>query len=289
VDAQSSLRLPTVVIATCDRRQRLLATLARLDALAERPPMVVVDNASSDGTAAAARRQFPDVKVIESGDRLGSAARTLGVEVADTPLVAFSDDDSWWAPGALGRAATLFEAHPRLGLIAARIIVEPDGRLDPTCHGMRASPLDDEPDLPGPPVLGFLACAAIARREAVLACGGFHARYGFGGEEHLLAVDLASAGWGLAYVDGVIAHHEPAPGPRRWQGADELRNLLWSTWLRRPLPRALQLTGALTARGGDGTMRAIAAALRGLPWVMRERRVVPALVERRLRLLEDVN
>jgi GT2 family glycosyltransferase len=227
--------------------------------------------------------------VIESGDRLGSAARTLGVEVADTPLVAFSDDDSWWAPGALGRAATLFEAHPRLGLIAARIIVEPDGRLDPTCHGMRASPLDDEPDLPGPPVLGFLACAAIARREAVLACGGFHARYGFGGEEHLLAVDLASAGWGLAYVDGVIAHHEPAPGPRRWQGADELRNLLWSTWLRRPLPRALQLTGALTARGGDGTMRAIAAALRGLPWVMRERRVVPALVERRLRLLEDVN
>ena len=281
--------IPTVVIATCDRRQRLLATLAHLDALTERPPTIVVDNASSDGTVTAARRQFPDVEVIESGDRLGSAARTLGVEVADTPLVAFSDDDSWWAPGALRLAAELFEAHPRLGLIAARIIVEPDGRLDPTCQMMRASPLDDGADLPGPPVLGFLACAAIARREAVLACGGFHARYGFGGEEHLLAVDLAVAGWGLAYVDGVIAHHEPGSGPRRWQGAHQVRNLLWSTWLRRPLPQALRLTGALTARGGDGTMRGFAAALRGLPWVVRERRVVPAQVEQWLRLLERVD
>ena len=38
VGAQACLRLPTVVIATRDRRQRLLATLAHLDALAERPP-----------------------------------------------------------------------------------------------------------------------------------------------------------------------------------------------------------------------------------------------------------
>ena len=280
-----STPLPTVVIATRDRRQRLLATLAHLDALAERPAVVVVDNASSDGTAAAAR-QLPGVKVIEAKDHLGSAARTLGVEIADTPLVAFSDDDSWWAPGALRRAAELFQAHPRLGLIAGRIIVEPDGRLDPTCHRMQVSRLEHEPDLPGPPVLGFLACAAIARREAVLACGGFHARYGFGGEEHLLALDLAAAGWGLAYVDGVVAHHEPAPGPRDWRGERELRNMLWSIWLRRPLPHALRLTSALTARGGDGTMHGLVAALRGLPWVMRERRVVPPQLERRLRLLE---
>ncbi len=283
---QVSTQLPTVVIATRDRRERLLATLAHLDSLVESPAVVVVDNASSDGSAAAASR-FPRVKVIEAQADLGSAARTLGVETADTPLVAFSDDDSWWAPGALRHAAELFQVHPRLGLIAGRIIVEPDGRLDPTCHRMRVSRLEQEPDLPGPPVLGFLACAAIARREAVLACGGFHPRYGFGGEEHLLALDLAAAGWGLAYVDGVVAHHEPAPGPRGWRGEREVRNMLWSTWLRRPLPRALGLTGALIVRGGDGTMRGLVAALRGLPWVLRERRVVPGQLERRLRLLES--
>ena len=39
-------------------------------------------------------------------------------------------------------------------------------------------------------MLGFLACGAVARRSAVLACGGFHERYGFGGEEQLLAIDM---------------------------------------------------------------------------------------------------
>jgi N-acetylglucosaminyl-diphospho-decaprenol L-rhamnosyltransferase len=278
--------LPTIVLATRDRRQRLLATLARLDELVERPRVIVVDHASTDGTASAIRERFSDVTVIASHGDIGSASRTLGVEAADTPLVAFSDDDSWWAPGALRRAADMFETYPRLGLIAARILVEPGGRLDPTCAAMRDSPLDSDMPLPGPPVLGFLACGAVARRSAVLACGGFHARYGFGGEEHLLAVDMASAGWGLAYADDVVAHHEPEPGPRNWQGAHELRNQLWSTWLRRPLTRAARRTIALTLDGSGHGVPALTAAMRGLPWVLRERRVIPEDVERGLRLLE---
>jgi len=278
--------LPTIVVATRDRRERVLATLRRLDELAERPQVVVVDDASTDGTASAIRERFPDVTVLASPQNIGSAARTIGVQAADTPLVAFSDDDSWWAPGALRRAAEVFEAYPRLGLIAAQILVEPDGRLDPTCVEMRDSPLHSDIRLPGPPVLGFLACGAVARRSAVLGCGGFHARYGFGGEEHLLAVDMAAAGWALAYVDDVVAHHQPESGPRSWQGTHELRNQIWSTWLRRPLALAARRTIAL-AVGGDGHgVPAMVAAVRGLPWVLRERRVIPDDVERGLRLLE---
>lgn len=276
--------LPTVVIATRDRRPRLLATLTRLQALPERPPVVVVDDGSTDGTAAAVRRRFPAVSLIACRRPVGAAARTLGVEAADTPLVAFSDDDSWWAPGALRRSVDAFRVYPRLGLLAARIIVEPSGRLDPTCAAMGVSPLRGARPLPGPPVLGFVACGAVARRSAVLECGGFHRRYGFGGEEHLLAVDMASAGWDLAYVDDVVAHHEPETGSRGSRDVRERRNRLWSAWLRRPLPRAAHLTLA-TARGRSG-IPALAGALAGLPWVLRERRVVPAHVERGLRLLE---
>ena len=264
------------MIASRDRRARLLETLARLVALPERPPVVVVDNASQDGSAAAVRAGFPGVDVIELGQDAGSAARTRGVLAARTPLVALTDDDSWWAPGALQRAAPLFEAHPTLGLIAARIVVEPDGRLDPTCARMRASPLTAAVPLPGPPVLGFLACAAIVRRDAVLACGGFHPRYGFGGEEELLAMDLASAGWELAYVDALVAHHHPAPGPRAWTGVHEHRNRLWSAWLRRPLPHAARLTARQLTRSGAPGRRGFVSALRGLPWVIRERRPLPA-------------
>ena len=208
--------VPTVVIATRDRRPRLLETLARLAALPERPPVIVVDDASRDGTADAVQQAFPQVTVLRLARDVGPAARTRGIAAAATPLVALTDDDTWWAAGALRRAAAVFDAHPRLGLLAARILVEPGGRLDATCDSMRASPLPADGGAPGPPVLGFLACGAIARRSALLEVGGFHPRYGFGGEEHLLAIDLAAAGWQLAYVDDVVAHHAPAPGPRAW-------------------------------------------------------------------------
>src|SRR5215207_3340243 len=198
-----------VVIATRNRGPELLGTLTRRRALDEQPPIMVVDNGSTDGTAELVRTRHPGVQVVGLRRNRGGAARTVGARLVDSPYVAFSDDDSWWAPGALRRAVEVFEAYPDLGLIAARIVVEPRGALDPTCERMRDSPLRAELPLPGPPVLGFVACGAVARRSAVLACGGFHPRYGFGGEEHLLAVHLASAGWGLAYVEDVVVHQQP--------------------------------------------------------------------------------
>jgi Glycosyl transferase family 2 len=67
------------VIASRDRRASLLSTLARLESLPEHPPVVVVDNASADGTAAAVRRAHPRVRVIALDENLGAAARTIGV------------------------------------------------------------------------------------------------------------------------------------------------------------------------------------------------------------------
>jgi len=90
----------SVVVVTRDRRAGLLATLERLVALPERPPVIVVDNGSSDGTPAAVRGRFPGVEVITLGYNAGSAGRTAGVRCARTPYVAFSDDDSWSAAAA---------------------------------------------------------------------------------------------------------------------------------------------------------------------------------------------
>src|SRR4051794_26626930 len=167
-------------MVTRDRRERVLATLPQLEALPERPPIIVVDNASADGTAAAVARRHPAVRLIRCERDAGAAARTVGAEAARTPLVAFCDDDSWWAPGALRRAAETFAARPRPRPLAARGLVEPGRPLDPTCAEMAASPLPAPPGLPGPAVLGFVACGAVVRREALLGCGGFHGRYGFG-------------------------------------------------------------------------------------------------------------
>src|SRR5215212_2978569 len=117
-------------------------------------PVLLVDNASDDGTAHLVAEHFPDVTVVPLGRNLGAVARNVGVERARTPYVAFADDDSWWAPGALARAIDLFEQSPQLGLLAARVLVGPEGRLDPTSARMAQSPLPRPPAAPGIPVLG---------------------------------------------------------------------------------------------------------------------------------------
>jgi GT2 family glycosyltransferase len=278
----------TVVLITRDRRTSLLRTLAELRELPERPPVVVVDNGSRDGTADAVRAAFPEVRVLRPGRNLGAPGRTLGVRAARTPYVAFADDDSWWASGALDRAADHLDAAPRLALLAARILVGPERRLDPVCRDMAASPLPRAGDLPGPSVLGFVACGAVVRRAAFLAVGGFSPVLFFLGEETVLAQDLAAAGWGLAYAGDVVALHHPAgagdrPGRRRLQ----LRNALLSSWLRRPFPVALRDTGRLLRAAGDPEVRgALFGAARRLPAVLAGRHALPPQVERDVRLLE---
>jgi GT2 family glycosyltransferase len=279
-----------VVIATRNRGTELLGTLARLRALDEQPSIMVVDNGSTDGTAELVRIRCPAVQVVGLRRNRGGAARTVGARLVDSPYVAFSDDDSWWAPGALGQAAELLDRHPRLAVLAARVLVGPDRRRDPVCDEMAHSPLGRAADLPGPSVLGFIACGAVVRRSAFLEVGGFHTRLGVGGEEELLAVDLAARGWGLAYVEEVVAYHHPSPSRdpsarRRVQ----VRNALWSAWLRRPLGGAARQTVHLAARAmrQPGAWSGILLALLGLPWVLRERHPVHPELEAALRTLAD--
>ena len=280
----------TVVVATRNRRQSLLGSLRHLAALPERPPVVVVDNGSGDGSPEAVRSAFPEAEVVELGRNRGAGARNVGVARARTPYVAFSDDDSWWAPGALALAADAFDVSPRLGAVAARILVGEAEELDPTCRAMAASPLPPNGELPGPPVLGFVACGAVVRRDAFLAVGGFEELLLIFGEEGVLALDLARAGWAVAYLDEVVAHHHPAPGrdvtARR---ALETRNAVLASWLRRPAPVALARTAATVSEAlrHRHSRRALSGAVRLLPAALARRQVVGPELERQLRLLES--
>jgi GT2 family glycosyltransferase len=277
----------TVVIATRDRARGLLRTLGKLAALPCRPPVIVIDNNSSDGTPHAVRDRFPDVRVIRLRRNLAAAGRNTGVQAAGTPYVAFSDDDSWWHPGSLRAAAAALDGCGRLGVVAARTLVGPAGADDPVNAAMRASPLP-RGDLPGPRVLGFLSCACVVRRSAFLEVGGFSELLGIGGEEALLAMDLAAAGWDAAYLDQVVAEHWPSPvrdaaGRRRLQA----RNQVLTAWLRRPLAVAASQTLSLAGRAAcrreaAGVVAGLAAAL---PAALRGRRRLPRQVEEHVRLL----
>ena len=279
-----------IVVATSNRRRQLLASVARQLALPERPHVIVVDDASTDGTSSVLAAEHPAVEVIRLERSLGGAARNAGVRAARSPYVALSDDDAWWRPGALRRAAALLDAHPRLAVVQARILVGPAEREDPTCAEMARSPLPPAADQPGHPLVSFIACAAVVRRSAFLSVGGFSERLGVGGEEELLGWDLLADGWQLSYVPDLVAHHHPPrestdrPGRR----AASLRNALWTTWLRRPAGAAARhtLRTLLRAPLDPATAGGVGRALTGAPWVLAERRVSPPHVEAMLRTLD---
>jgi GT2 family glycosyltransferase len=220
---------------------------------------------------------------------LGAAARNLGVRAATTPHVAFSDDVSWWAKGALERAADVLDQHPSVSLVAARVLVGCDERLDPTSAAMAVSPLVPAAGLPGTSVLGFLACGAVVRRDAFLAVGGFDDVLFFLGEEELVAYDLAARGTTLVYLEEVVAHHHPGPArdamARRTR---QHRNRVLSAVMRRPLRviavRAWPL--AFAAPREPWARDALVETVRLLPRALRRRRRPVARVERKLRLLE---
>jgi GT2 family glycosyltransferase len=282
-------RRVAVVVITHQRRDELLLAVERLLALPERPHVVVVDNGSTDGTAAAVRDRFPTVELIASLENLGAVGRNIGVARLATPYVAFCDDDTWWEPGSLTVAADVLDAHPRLAVVTARIVVEPGGTEDPIVAELRDSPVRGAAWLPGPALGSFLAGASVLRRDAFLEVGGFSERLWLGGEEELMAGDLAAAGWELCYLADLTVHHHASQardGHRRRR--DGIRNTLWTTWLRRPLRPALRRTLFLlrSVPRDRVTARGLFAAVRGIPWVLRERRVLPPHAEARFAALD---
>lgn len=268
----------TVVVMSRNRRDDLLASLPR-----HRARVVYVDNGSDDGSPDAAARTRPDADVVRLRRNVGSLARTVGVERATTPFVAFADDDSWWAPGALRRAADVLAEHPSVAVAVARVLVGPEEDEDPIVPELRASPLDAT-GLPGPRLLGFMACAALVRREAVLAVGGFDDAVRFPGEEEPLVLRLAAHGHAAVFCEDVVVHHHPSTSRHapRHRAAAVARSAVATALLLRPWRVVAARARAAWRTGGP---RALPSARQA--WsALRRRQGLPASVERDVALLE---
>ncbi|MFC4278558.1 glycosyltransferase family 2 protein [Achromobacter aloeverae] len=271
-----------IVVLTYNRREELIANLRVMARTQADIPIVVVDNHSTDGTAAALARHFPGIQVLRTDHNMGAAARNVGVQACATPYVAFCDDDTCWAPGALARAADILDAHPGLAIVSGKVLVGAAQRVDPTCEEMARSPLGRVADR-WPVLLGFMAGACVARRSAFLDAGGYEPRFFLGAEETLLCLDLVAVGWRIAYADEVATHHYPsAARDARRRGWLLARNAIWVAWLRLPVACAwretvqqLRLSGQTGLRLG---VRTVWETLLGMPWVLPRRRVVPDAV-----------
>lgn len=147
------------VIVTYQRRDLLLEALAAVRAQ-HRPPdqVIVVDNASADGTADAVRAAFGEVKLAELGANYGGAggfAYGMAAALADGADVIWAmDDDTIPEPGALGALLAARSRYSgRAPAIVASAVLWTDGRPHPM-NTPRPKPM-----------------AAAAERAAAAACG----------------------------------------------------------------------------------------------------------------------
>jgi len=160
-------------------------------ALSQQVPLrvIVVDDGSSDDSAAIARSYGPKVTVISQANRGVSGARNTGVAAAHAPYVALLDQDDIWEPGKLARQLELIEAHPDVGIVFTDMRLErPDGEVvedgfltaTEAYAALERSPLGDNafmlPVSLGEAVVRFnfiSPSTTLLRRQAVADVGGF--------------------------------------------------------------------------------------------------------------------
>ena len=92
--------------------------------------LIVVDDGSTDGTAAVLASYGSAIRVITQSNGGMSSARNAGIRAASGEFIAFLDSDDWWLPGKLGLQIELMRSRPELGFCSCAARVEDtDGRL----------------------------------------------------------------------------------------------------------------------------------------------------------------
>ena len=95
--------------------------------------VIVVDNASADGSAAMVAERFPQVRLIANPDNRGfGAACNQGLEVARGRYALILNADIRAQPGALQRLVEFMDAHPDAAVCGGQLRY-PDGRIQPSC------------------------------------------------------------------------------------------------------------------------------------------------------------
>lgn len=193
--------------------------------------VVVVDNASSDGSRALIRERYgARVQLIENDVNLGfGAACNRAFAATASPYVFLLNPDAQLKAAALANAVAFMIEHPRCGIAGARV-VNPDGTIQPSCGEfetwlgafLRSSAWGEWPPFQrfanGAGLRGFgydrparvdlvIGAAMLIRRALLAEIGGFDERFFLYQEEVDLAKRAAGAGWETWFVPSSEAIH----------------------------------------------------------------------------------
>lgn len=222
----------SVIIVSFNTRELLKSCIETLlpevaDLAAE---VIVIDNASRDGSADMIEREFPRVRLSRSEVNLGFAgANNVGFRMARGRYVVLLNSDAFLAPGALRKGITRMERTPRVALAGAKLVGR-DGALQPSARRF-PTPLDEffalsglAARFPRSRLFGRLdrtwadpdrdaevdwvpGAFAIVRRSVLEALGEFDERYFLYYEEVDLCRRIRAAGHAVAYWPEMVVIH----------------------------------------------------------------------------------
>jgi len=188
--------------------------------------ILVVDNASSDGSLGLVREIFPEVRVFEQNRNLGfGAANNLAAIEARGESLLLLNADAWLEAGALQRLHERLQREDRLALVAPTLLY-PDGRRQFVWSPERGvagealqqlrNPFEKRSWVHGAAMrtasrlvgrLWFTAACVLVRSDAFEAVGGFDETFFMYFEDVDLCVRLEKTGWGLAQEPDAVVRH----------------------------------------------------------------------------------
>jgi len=192
----------SIVFVAFNRHDELATSLRKiteeLDYPAHRLEVIVVDNASSDGTAEMVRDRFPGVQLIRQPENIGASAWNVGMSTARGDWRLILDDDAYIEGDAMKVAVRRAEAH-RADLVSFLVTSSME-------EGFFNS------DVHSPGLLGFVGCAALFSRRAIESEPFYDPNIFIWGNELELTMRLLDRGFRHLYLPEVVSvHQKPIP------------------------------------------------------------------------------
>ncbi len=174
--------------------------------------VIVVDDGSTDETAAIARRH--DVKLIQTENHGLSSARNVGADVASGEIVAYIDDDAWPDPHWLSYLAMAFASDDYAGVGGPNIAPPSDGGVADAVANAPGGPIhvlltDDVAEhIPG--------CNMAFRRSVLQAVGGFDPSFRVAGDDVDICWRIQARGWKLGFTPAAVVWHRRRSSTRAY-------------------------------------------------------------------------
>ena len=228
----SQPKVATIILNT-NRREDTLACLASLaNSTYKNNHIIVLDNASKDGSVPAIQSSFPTVQIIGLSQNLGYAGNNnIGIQVAldqGADWIFVLNEDTVLAPDCITRLIEVGTADSRVGIIGPmvyhhdepKVIQSAGGKMDDNWRAWHLAQNElDQGQYKQPHAVEWISgCAILVRRAVIDQVGGLDERFFYYWEETEWCLRAREQGWRILHVPqaklwhkGVQRSYKPGP------------------------------------------------------------------------------